>query len=42
MPEMDRRRGLDPKPWHLVAAFAPIALAVLALGGLLLFHCAKL
>ncbi|MDE2972850.1 MAG: hypothetical protein OXU35_11125 [Acidobacteriota bacterium] len=32
-------RGPNPKRWHFVVALAPIVLAALALGGLLLFHC---
>ncbi|MDE3261585.1 MAG: hypothetical protein OYL41_06305 [Acidobacteriota bacterium] len=31
--------GPNPKRWHFVVALAPIVLAALALGGLLLFHC---
>ena len=42
MPEPGAERGPDPRPWHLVAAFAPIVLALLALAGLLLFHCARI
>ena len=31
--------GPNPKRWHFVVALAPIVLAALALGGLLVFHC---
>ena len=33
--------GPNPKRWHFVLAFAPIVLALLALGGLLWFHCGR-
>ena len=42
MTEGDTERGPDPHRWHLVAAFAPIVLALLALCGLLLYHCARI
>lgn len=31
----------NPTRWHVVLAFAPIVLALLALGGLLWFHCGR-
>ena len=41
MAEPARKREPNPSPRHFVLAFAPIALAGLALGGLALFHCVR-